>query len=103
MFPYKDKGGGTVEDFWNVVSVGQPGSNLARKSLEFRTGQHFIKNFPCESGLIRSHTINAEIKLPLHIFDSVHGPRVNLLAARVSLSDDPAIESILLYAEEIDI
>jgi hypothetical protein len=53
--------------------------------------------------LIRDHPINAQIKLTSHIFDGIHSPGINLLAPRVSLSDEWAVQSILLYAEEIDI
>jgi hypothetical protein len=58
-----------------LFSVGQPRSNLVRKSLELRTAAHFIQSFPCESWLIRDHAINAEIKLTAHIFDGIHQHR----------------------------
>ena len=86
-----------------MVSVGQPRSKLARESFEPWTATHFIQRFACESGLIRDDTINIEIKLMPHIFDSVHGPRINLLAALVSLPNETAVETVLLHAKEIDI
>src|SRR5436190_21322561 len=83
--------------------IGQPGPDPAKGTFGFWAPVVFVESLSRQRGLIRDEPVNTKIEQALHIPRGVDRPGINLLTTAMRVEEEPAVESVLLDTEEIDV